>query len=86
MLVCISFLGAFTKLRKATVSFLMSGRPSVRMEQRRVHWRDFHEIWCLNIFRKFVEKRDVSLKSDKINGYFTRRPMYIYHNILLYSS
>jgi len=31
--------------------------------------------WCGSI--------DVPLKSDKNNGYFTCRPMYIYDNILL---
>jgi len=33
-----------------------------------------------------VEKIQVSLKSDKNNGYFTLRPMYIYDNISLNSS
>jgi len=33
-------LGAFAKLRKATISFVMS----VRMEQLGSHWTDFHEI------------------------------------------
>jgi hypothetical protein len=34
------FLGAFVKLRKVSVSFVMS----VRMEQFGFHWTDFHEI------------------------------------------
>jgi hypothetical protein len=38
------FFGAFAKLRKATISFVMSLRPAVRMEQLFSHWRDFHEI------------------------------------------
>jgi len=51
------FLGAFTKLRKATISFVMSVclsvhlsvcclsvSPSVGMEQLISHWADFHEI------------------------------------------
>jgi len=42
---------------------------SARMEQL-AHWTDFHEIWYLSIFRKYVEKIQVSLKSDKLNGYF----------------
>jgi len=62
--------GAFTKLRKATISFVMSVRPSVRMELGS-HWTDFHKIWYLSIFRKTVEKIKGSLKSDKSNGYFT---------------
>jgi hypothetical protein len=28
----------------------------VRTEQLDSHWTDFHEIWYLRIFRKFVEK------------------------------
>jgi hypothetical protein len=34
------------------------------------------DIW--SIFRKSVEKIQVSLTSDKINIYFTRIPMYIF--------
>jgi hypothetical protein len=37
-------LGAFAKLQKATDSFVMSIRLSVRMEQLGSHWTDFHEI------------------------------------------
>jgi len=33
----VEFLGAFTKLRKATISFVMSDRPSVSMEQLGSH-------------------------------------------------
>jgi len=38
------FLGVFTKLRKATNSFFMSVRPSVRTEQHSSHWTHSHEI------------------------------------------
>jgi hypothetical protein len=54
------FLGAFAKLRKVTINFVMcvcpsvcppvrlpacpSARLSVRMEQLVFHWTDFHEI------------------------------------------
>jgi len=34
----------FAKLRKATISFVMSICPSVRMEQLGSYWSDFHEI------------------------------------------
>jgi hypothetical protein len=41
-------LGTSAKLRKATVSFVMSVRtsvyPSARMEQLGFHWTDFHEV------------------------------------------
>jgi hypothetical protein len=47
------------------------------------HWTDFHESLHFWIFRKSVEKIQVSLKSDKNNGYFTWRPMCIYDNISL---
>jgi len=43
-----SFLGTFKKLRKATISFLMSvcspHRPSVRVEQLGSQWTDFREV------------------------------------------
>ena len=65
------FLGAVEELRKATISFVMSLRLSVHMEQLGSHWTDFDETLYLNCFQKRVEKTQVSSKSDKINGYFT---------------
>jgi hypothetical protein len=41
---------------------------SVRMVQLGSHWTGFHEIWYLSIFRKSVEKIQVSLKSGNNNG------------------
>ena len=38
------FLGAFAKMRKVTISFVMSVHPSVRMKQLGSHWTDSHEI------------------------------------------
>jgi hypothetical protein len=63
-----TFLGAFVKLRKATVSFIMpvslSACPSVRpfagMEQFGFNWTDFHEILYWAIFRKSVESSNVN--------------------------
>jgi hypothetical protein len=49
-------LGAFTKLRKATISFIKSVRLLARTEQLVSHWKDFHEILCLKILLKFVGK------------------------------
>ena len=72
------FLGAFAKLRKATVSFVMS----VCMKQLGSHWKDFHEIWYLSIFRKSVKKIQFSLKSDKNNRYCTSRPIHIFLSFL----
>jgi hypothetical protein len=77
------FLGA--ELRKATISFVISVCPSVRMVQLRSHWQDFHEIWYINTFLKGVEKIQVSLTSDKNKGHFTWKLMYIYDNISLNS-
>jgi len=59
-------------LRKATISFVMSVRPSVCLhEQRGSHWTDIRENLYLIMFRKFIEKIPVSVISDKNNRYFT---------------
>jgi len=58
----------------------------IRKEQLGSHWTDFQEIWYLTIVRKFVEKIQVSLKSEKNKGYFTWRPTHIYDTISLISS
>jgi hypothetical protein len=58
------------------------------MEQLGSHWTDFDEIWRLKLFRKYVEniQIQVSLKSNKNDGYFTGRLFHIYENIsLIYS-
>jgi len=50
------FLGAFPKLRKVAVSFVLSVCPSVRVEQLGSHWTDFQEIlrvFFANLSRKF---------------------------------
>ena len=60
--------GTFAKLRK----LLASSRLSFGSQ-----WTDFHGIWYLTIFRKSVEKIQVSLKSDNNNRYCTCRPIYI---------
>jgi len=61
------FLGTFAKLRKMTVTFDLS----VRLEQLSPDLTDFHEILYFGIFRKYVEKIRVSLKSNNDNRYFT---------------
>jgi hypothetical protein len=54
------------------------------MEQLGSHWTDFHEIWCLSVFRKKLsEKTQVSLKSEKNKGYLTR---IVFFNISLSST
>jgi len=67
---CLPLLSAVTKLRRATISYVMSVRPSVIIEQLGSHWMDFHEIW-FDYFQKSAEKIQVSLMSDKHNRYFT---------------
>jgi hypothetical protein len=74
-------LGAFVKLRKAIVSFVVSVRLSLFV--RPSAWNNsasigtyFHEIWYLSIFRKSVGKIQVSFKCDENNGYSTWRQIY----------
>jgi hypothetical protein len=50
------FLGTFAKLPKGPVSFVMSVRPSIRVEQFDSHWTDIHEIWWLTIFENLSRK------------------------------
>ena len=56
------------------------------MERLGSNWTDFYEIWHLNIFRKSVEKIQVSLKSDKNNECFTCRPIHIFGHISVSTS
>ena len=59
----------FRLFRKiASISFVMSVRPSVRMAQLGFHWKDFHEICYLSVFRKFVQKIQFSLKFESVRG------------------
>jgi hypothetical protein len=89
------FLSAFENCEKqllasSCLSVRLSVRRSVRLcictEQLGSHQTDFDETWHLSFFRKSVEKIYVSLKSDKNNGYFTRRSLDIFDNISLNSS
>jgi len=80
-------LGAFAKLRKAAISFVVSVPVYVRLyvhrQQLSSNWTDFHEIWYFRIFRISAEKFRVCLTSVKNNRCFTRRPVYFYGNILI---
>jgi len=77
----VPFTGAFTKLQKVTISFVMSVRlsihPSAWNKLVPTGWI-FCEIWYLFIFWKSVEKIQVSLKSEKNNGYFTWWPIHFW--------
>ena len=79
---CYSCLGAFAKLRKAVISLI----KSVCMEELSSHWKDFHEIWYLSIFKKSFKEIQVSLKSGKNNALFMWRRMYNFDHISLSSS
>ena len=79
-----SFLRRFRKIAKS--NYLTLSCLSVRMQQLGFHWMDFREIWYLMVFLKSVEKTQVLLKSDKNNGHFTWRPIYIFDHISLSSS
>jgi len=64
-------IGAFAKLQVVTISFVVSVRLPIRMEQLGSHWTDFHDIWYLRIFRKCVVKIQVPLQYDRYSSYFT---------------
>jgi len=78
-----SFLNAFAKLRKATSfvvcpSFHPHGKTRLPLEGFSCN---------LSIFRKSIEKIQVSVRPGKNNGYCIWRPMHVYDSILLgYSS
>jgi hypothetical protein len=56
------------------------------MNQFGPHRTDFQEVWYLSNFPKSIGIIQVSLESDKNNGYFTWRPIYIFYHISLISS
>ena len=64
---------AFKKFQNLAVSVCPSVCPSLhpffRTEQLGSHLPQFHDIWHLNIFRKYIKKIQVSLKSDDTNGH-----------------
>jgi hypothetical protein len=74
-----ALLGAFAKLRKASINYVMS----VRLPLWNNPASTGRTLMKFKLSSKSVEKIDVSLKSDKNNGYFTRRRFHIYDNISL---
>jgi hypothetical protein len=81
------FLGAFAKLRKTTISYIMSVCLSVSLSvclsvcphaTSRLPLDGFSWNFIFEDFRTSVENTQILLKSDKNNGYFAWRPMYIY--------
>jgi hypothetical protein len=73
------FLGAFAKVRRATISFVMSVRPHgrTRLPLDGFLWNTFE------FFRKSAKKIQASLISDKNNWHFTLRRFHIYNNTSL---
>jgi hypothetical protein len=53
------------------------------MEKLGSNWSDFYKIRYLKTFQEFVEKIQVSLKSDNNSLYFVQRPVYIYNDTSL---
>ena len=86
---CCVILGTFAEFGKANITFVVSVRPSVHIEQFCSHRTDFNQILTLYyifVLRKPVYKIEVSLIPRKNNGYFTRIHMNIYDSIVLNSS
>ena len=78
----------FAKLRKGTLSFVTSVCRSVHPSARMLLSScstNFHKIWYLSIFRKSVEKIQVSLKSKRIMGTLHKDQNIFYHILLSYS-
>ena len=69
-----SILSAFVKLRKTTISFVMSVCTSA--------WNNSapsgQNFMNLRIFPKYVQLTELSFQSDKNNGYFTGIPVCIF--------
>ena len=65
--------------KRILASSYLSVCLSVHTEQLSSHWTDFRETSYLSIFLIFFEKIQLSFKSDKNNGYFTWKSVYMYH-------
>jgi hypothetical protein len=53
---CLRFSGAFSKLRKVSITVVMFVWLSVRVEQLGYHWMAFYGVRNLRIFGKSVER------------------------------
>jgi hypothetical protein len=71
-----SILGTFAKLRKATISYVISVRPSAWSNSAPTG-RIFM-TFDVSLFFVNLSKTQVLLKSDKNNAYFTWRPVHIF--------
>ena len=69
-----TFLGAFAKLRKAIISFVMSVCLSARPHgTTRLPMEGFSKKFIFEVLRNFVEEIQVPLKPEKNNRYCTCR-------------
>jgi hypothetical protein len=76
-------LGIFSKLRKATMGLVKSVFPSVRNSVPN-EW--IFTKFDISVFVENLFGNSIQLKSDKNNGHFTWRPIYIFDHIwLIYS-
>ena len=75
------FLGAFSKLRKVTISFIISARPSVCLcilpSARNKSAPIGRILIKFEYFSKICPENSSFIKTDNSNGYFTWRPKYI---------
>jgi hypothetical protein len=76
----VNFSGAFAKLRKVTISFVMSVRlPYVRPHGiTRLPMDGFSWNLIFEEFFKIVEDIQVLIKSETNKEYFTQRPIYLF--------
>ena len=82
-----TFLDAFTKLQKATVSFNMSVRPSVcSYETTRLPLDGFSWHWYLRVILKICQEIQVLLKSDKNDVYCIWSTMCMYDSMSLFQT
>ena len=81
--VCVCIFGLFRKTVKKRL--LASSCLSVRPEHLGSQLMDFHEIWYLCIFRKYVGKNLSFMGIWQDQWVFTWRPMWICNNISLNS-
>ena len=82
--VCISILlGAFAKLRKATISFVMSVCLSVCPHATRLPLDGFPWNLIFQYLSKISGEIKVSLKPDKNSGHFAWRPVSIFDRSVL---
>ena len=66
--ILIVFLGAFAKLRKATISFVMSVRLSVRAKQLGSHWMDFMKFDTWGFLEDLSRNIRRNYNLTRING------------------